>query len=415
MSEPFDPLLRTVDPGSSILLSAAAATSIGLDEHIATLSERLSGSRVWSGLLLGAYAFTEAPHRDRLRYGTWHVDRSLRELAAHGRIDYYPVRASHVVDFIHRKSANDVVVLQVAPPDRDGYCSLGVSGSYCSAAAATARKLLLHVNPQMPTTRGCRVRLSHATAVVTHDQPLAEHPAAVLDDTATRIAAWIEPLITDGATIQVGLGSVPEAVLETLLRTDRRDLAVWGMATDGIVALDMAGKLRRGTEPAVRAHDVMGTRTLMDWIDGNARFELVDYSVGVSVTAIGIIPRFVAINSAVEIDLFGSVNAEVVGGYQISGVGGSLDFADGARQSPGGVSILALPATARGGTVSRIVPQLTGVPHSMPRTTVQYVVTEYGSVDLSLLSLFERAEALIGLAAPEFRDNLWDRYREMLR
>lgn len=414
MSDAFDPLLRAVTPGSSILLSAAAATSVGIDERIATDSERLRGSRVWSGLLLGAYAFTEAPHRDRLRYGTWHVDRSLRELAAQGRIDYYPVRASHVVDFIRRKSADEVVILQVAPPDRHGYCSLGVSGSYCSAAAVSARKLLLHVNPQMPTTPGCRVKLSDAAAVVTHEQPLAEHRATVLDDTATRIAAWIEPLITDGATVQVGLGSVPEAVLETLRKTDRRDLAVWGMATDGVVALDAAGKLRRGPEPAVHAHDVMGTRRLMDWTDGNDRFVLVDYSVGVSVDVIRRIPRFVAINSAIEIDLFGNANAEVLGGYQISGVGGSLDFADGARQSPSGVSILALPATARRGTVSRIVPQLTGVPHSMPRTTMQYVVTEYGCVDLSLLSLVERAEALTGLAAPQFRDDLWNGYRATL-
>jgi 4-hydroxybutyrate CoA-transferase len=415
MSEPFRACVRAIPRGASILLSAACATSVGIDQEIADDSDRLTGSRIWSGLLLSDYAFTDAPHRDRLRYGTWHVARSLRELAATGQVDYYPIRASHVIDFIRRKEANDVVVIQVAPPDKDGYCSLGVSGSYCYAAASSARMLILHVNARMPRARGCRVKLTDAAVVITGDQDLAEHAPGLRDETSARIAASIEPLIRDGATLQIGLGSVPEAVLETLVESDRRELAIWGMATDGVVTLDEAGKLRGGPGPAVHAHDVMGTRRLFDWIHENERFRLVDYDVGASVEAIGRIPNFVAINSAIEMDLFGDANAEVLNGYQISGVGGSLDFADGARRSPGGVSILALPATARGGTVSRIVPQLSGVPHSIARTAVQYVVTEYGAADLSLLSLHERAEALIGLAAPDFRDHLWEQYRRSVK
>lgn len=399
--------LRTVPAGSSILLPPTCGTPVGIEDALALESERLAGSRVWSGLLLGTYAFTDEPHRDRLRYGTWHLARRLAGLVEGGLIDSYPLRASNVGDFIRRKQIDDVVVVQVAPPDRDGYCSLGVSASYVYAAARSARTLIVHVNPAMPHVPGpCGIRLDDAAVVVTLEQEVREHLAPAPDETSSRIAAWIEPLISDGATLQVGFGAVPEAVLEALRRSGRRDLAIWGMATDSVVTLDEAGMLREGPGPAVRTHDVMGTRRIFDWLHGNERAELVDNSVCTDVAEIARVPRFVSINSGIEVDLQGNVNAEVLAGRQISGVGGGVDFADGARRSRDGVSVVALPATARGGTASRIVPRLDGVPHSLPRTTVQYVVTEYGAVDLSLLGLEARAQALIALAAPQFRDAL---------
>ncbi|MDP9429478.1 MAG: acetyl-CoA hydrolase [Actinomycetota bacterium] len=404
---PLRACLEKIPAGSSILLPPTCGTPVGMEELIAFESERLAGSRVWSGLLLGTYPFTEEPHRHRLRYGTWHLARRLRGLAEAGLIDSYPLRASNVGDFIRRKQIDDVVVVQVAPPDPDGYCSLGVSGSYVYAAARSARMLVAHVNPAMPRVPGrARIKLDHAAVVVTHEQEVRGHLAPPPDEISTQIAARIEPLIADGATLQVGFGVVPEAVLEALRRSGRRDLAIWGMATDAIVTLDEAGMLREGAGPAVRTHDVMGTRRIFDWLHCNERAELVDNSVCTDVAEIAQVPRFVSINSAIEVDLEGNVNSEVVAGRQISGVGGGVDFAEGARRSPGGLCILALPATARGGQTSRIVTRLTGVPHSLPRTTVQYVVTEHGATDLSVLSLEARAEALIALAAPQFRDAL---------
>lgn len=404
---PFRDALRQVPAGSSILLPPTCGTPLGIEEALALESERLAGSRVWSGLLLGTYPFTDEPHRARLRYGTWHLARRLGGLAEAGLIDAYPLRASDVGDFIRRKEIDDVVVVQVSPPGADGYCSLGVSGSYVYAAARSARMLIAHVNPAMPSVPGpCRIRLDDAAVVITHEQQVREHAGPPPDETSTRIAARIEPLIDDGSTLQVGFGVVPEATLDALRRSGRRDLAVWGMATDAVVTLDEAGMLREGPGPAVRTHDVMGTRRIFDWLHRNPRAELVDSSVCTDVGQIAQLPRFVSINSAIEIDLEGNANCETVAGRQISGVGGGVDFAEGARRSPGGVSVVALPATARGGTTSRIVPRLTGVPHSLPRTTVQYVVTEHGAVDLSVLSLEARAQALIALAAPEFRDAL---------
>jgi 4-hydroxybutyrate CoA-transferase len=416
IAPPIRDLVRHIPPRSSILLPPTCATPVGLEEALAHDSARLAGSRVWSGLLLGAYTFTETPYRDRLRYGTWHVSRRIAELASTGLVDSYPIRASQVIDFIRRKGADDVVIVQVAPPDADGYSSLGVSGSYPYAAASSARTLLVHINPAMPRVPGpCRVNVGEASHIVIHEQEVREHAAPPADATSTRIASWIEPLIPDSATLQVGFGAVPEAVLEALRQSGKRDLAVWGMATDGVVTLADAGMLRAGSQPAVRTHEVMGTRRIFDWLHENENAELVDYDTCTSVGEIARIPDFVSINSAIELDLEGNANTEVLGGRQISGVGGGPDFADGARRSRGGASILALPATARGGMVSRIVPRLTGVPHSVPRTTVQHVVTEHGAADLSLLSLNERAEALIGLADPPFRDALWEAHHQSRR
>lgn len=415
-SSPLRDCVRQIPPGSSILLPPTCATPLGLEQFLALESDRLVGSQLWSGLLLGSYPFTEDPHRHRLRYGTWHVSRRISGLAEAGLIDSYPLRASHVVDFIRAKGADDVVVVQVAPPDADGYCSLGVSGSYVYAAARSARMLIAHVNPAMPRVPGpCRIKLDDAALVVTHEQPVQEHAPPPPDETSARIAGHVEPLIADGSTLQVGFGAVPEAVLEVLRQSGRRNLAIWGMVTDAVVTLHEEGMLREGDGPAVRTHDVLGTRRVFDWLHDNDRVELVDNSVCVEVGEIARVPRFVSINSAIEVDLEGNANSEVVAGHQISGVGGGPDFADGARRSRGGVSVLALPATARGGQVSRIVPRLTAVPHSLPRTFVQHVVTEYGAVDLSLLSLEARAEALISIAAPQFRDELWEAYGQSRR
>lgn len=408
--------LSWINPGSSILLPPTCSTPVGLDAALADESERLAGSRVWSGLLLGEYPFVEAPHAGRLRYGTWHVGQRIAGHAAAGSLDSYPVRASQVIDFIRRVEADDVVIVQVAPPDKDGYCSLGVSGSYVYAAARSARMLIMHVNPRVPQVAGpCRLRLEDADVVVTQEQELFEYASAVPDETSKRIAARIEPLVPDGATLQIGFGSIPEAVLEDLRQSGRRALTIWGMATDGVVTLAESGMLRDAVEPAVYTHEVMGTRRIFDWIDQNPRVRLLDYDFCTSVAEIGRRPGFVSINSAIEVDLEGNANAEVLGGRQVSGVGGGPDFADGARRSQGGVSVVALPATARRGEVSRIVPRLHGAPHSLPRTTVQYVVTEHGAVDLSVMSLESRVEAMIGLAAPEFRNGLWDSYQAARR
>lgn len=402
-------LLADVPAGTAILLPPTCGTPTGLDHALAEASARLSGSVVRSGLLLGRYPFLDDPHLDHLRYGTWHVSKAIGHLADAGRIDAHPIRASDVPTFIRRSGTDDVVIAQVAPPDADGWCSLGVSGSYMVDAARTARRLIVLVNPQVPRVAGpARIRLADAHAVVTHEQPLLEVHSPTADDTAMRIAAHVEPLVGDGATLQIGLGSVPQAVLEALQHAGRRGLAVWGMATDGVLLLDRAGMLHRDpTRPAVITHDVLGTRQLFDWMSGNARVRLTGYDVCASSTAISQVPGFVSINSAVEVDLLGNANAEVVAGRTVSSVGGGPDFVDGARAAPGGVSVLALPATARAGTTSRIVARLRDVPHSIPRTAVQRVATEHGIADLSLLNLRQRAEAMIELADPRFRDELW--------
>lgn len=382
------------------------------NDELAEDSLRLAGSNLWSGLLIGDYPFISEPHLSRLRYGTWHVARQIADEVQRGRADYYPLRASDVTAFVERNCGLDVVVAQVSEPDREGFCSLGVSGSYLDWALGAAPLLILHVNPAMPRSFGCRVKLSDAAFVVSERVELVEHASRPPDDVSRAIATHVASLVPHGATLQIGLGSVPESLVEMLADGDVGELAFWGMATDGIAALDAAGKLRSSHGPVVHAVDVLGTRIIFDWIHSNDRFRLVGYGTGVSPAVIGQVARFVSINSAVEIDLHGNANLEAIGAKQIGGIGGAFDFVEGARRASGGLSILALPSTTRDRKMSRIVPRLRDVPHSIPRTSVQYVVTEYGVVDLSTLSTHARAEALIGLAAPEFQNELWDWHQQ---
>lgn len=404
-------ILDSLKSPHDILLPAGCANPQQFVKLLTDKSDRLNGCRLWSGLLVGEYPFAREPHPNRLRYGTWHVMRPVESLIASGRADYYPLRSSHVGDFIKRREIAEVVILNLSPPDSTGSASLGVSTGYSYDALSVARVVIGQINPLVPATCGnCRIPVTDLTYSFTLEEPLPEYTCARVDETSRRIATLIEPLIPPGATIQIGIGSIPEALLLVLKESRLQDLSFWGMAAEGLVALDEGGMLKRGPGPAVVAVELMGSGNLFRWAANNPRCIMVPFSVGSDSRLMSARPNFISINSAIEIDLWGNVNAEVVEGRQVSGVGGSLDFVEGARRSEGGKSIIALPATAKGGTVSRIVAELSSSP-TMPRNLVQYVVTEFGCVDLSLLSLDSRAEAMISLAAPQRRNDLYDAYR----
>lgn len=406
--------VAAIEPGAKIVLPPGCGEATAFTTAMLEDSGRLAGCRLYSGLLLGEYPFLAEPHVSRLAYGTWHVMRPARPLIDAGRVDFYPIRASQVARLLAHAGI-DVAVVQVSPPDANGYMSVGVSTSYPYPVARSAPVVIAEVNPRMPRTLGeCRLHESEITYAFEADHPLVEYRASAPDDLSIRIAGFVAPLIPDNAALQIGIGGIPEAILLALRESARRGLTMFGMGIDGAVDLWDAGVLATD-RPAMIGAELMGTTRLFDWAHENEQCDMRDFAGLFDPARAKALGPLVSINSTLEIDLWGNANSEVAGSSQVSGVGGSVDFMELAVRSGSGKSILALAATAKNGSVSKIVTRLSGVPYTIPRSAVQWVATEYGVVDLSVLSLDERAKAMVGLAAPQFRDQLWNDYLALRR
>jgi 4-hydroxybutyrate CoA-transferase len=304
----------------------------------------------------------------------------------------------------------DVALVQLSPPDDEGFMSYGVSVDYTSAAAESARTVIAEVNRRMPRTLGTAIHVSRVHRLVETDRPLIEIPRPEITDLERRIGEHVAALVPDGANLQLGIGAIPDAVLGFL--GDKRGLGVHTeMFSDGAVDLHERGVItneNNNLNPGrFTACFLMGTRRLYDFVDGNPAVDMrpVDYTN--SVTVAGRVEKLVSINSAIQVDLHGQVCADVLGGRQYSGVGGQVDFVRASSLSPGGRSIIALPSTARGGTVSRIVGRLEpGACVTTSRNDVHWVVTEHGAADLRGKSVRARARALLEIAHPDFRESI---------
>lgn len=357
----------------------------------------------------GAAATARAAH---LHHRVLFVDGSTREAVATGAATYVPAFLSDVPAlFTSGRLRLDVALLHVSPPDEHGFCSLGVSVDCALAAARSARLRIAQTNPRMPRTHGDSfLHVSEFDALVEVDEPLPE--AAPAEPTAEHraIASFAAELVDDGATIQLGIGGIPNAVAAAL--TDRRDLGIHSeVISDGVADLIERGVVTGARKTINRGKVVVaflnGSRRLYDFADDNPMVEMrpVDYTNDTRV--ILRLDNMVAVNSAIQMDLTGQVCAESLGTRMYSGVGGQMDFLRGAAQSRGGHPIIALASTARSGTVSRIVPTLEpGAAVTTTRAHVHWVVTEHGRVDLHGLDVAERARALIAVAEPRFRDEL---------
>ena len=342
------------------------------------------------------------------------VTPALSKSFAAGRVKFLPRAYS---GFARSLAANpvDIAVLRLSPPDPDGRMSFGINQDYAPIAAAGARRIVAFVDHAMPRVRGERgLREEDCDAIVEIEEQLVPVPTATPGGTLARVGEVAATLIRDGDTIQIGIGKVQCAVLANLF--DRRDLGLHsGMIDDSIAALAEKGVLTNALKSADRGLSVtgmaIGGKPAWEYSQhGSVLYRAADYTHSASVIARQ--DNFVAINSAIEVDLFGQCNAELVNGRQISGAGGFHDFQRGAAGAKGGRSIVALPATAGG--ASRIVARL-GAPAiaTGPRNDADYIVTEYGIAALRDLDLDARAESLIMLAAPEFRGALTDDWREM--
>ncbi len=396
-----------LEPTSAVVLPPGAGGANAVEREIGRQADRLRGLDVYSGLLLSDYPFL----RDGIRYTTWHVMPPVRQAVADGTVRFLPIRGSQVSRLFRTgRLPLDVAVVHVSPPDGDGLCSLGTSTSYPLTLARLAPAVIAQVNPRMPRVAGdASLHTTEIDWLVEVDEPLGEHARTAITPTAAAIGDHLAELIPSGTTLQVGIGAIPEALLQNLCGSDVSDLRIYGMGVDAIASLDTAGRLRATGDgpPAALCAELMGTETLFEYANENPALEMHPFDTILDPAHIGSFEGFVSVNSAVQVDLMGQANVEHLGGNQLSGVGGGFDFAQGAWLSPGGKSIIAMPSTNRRGDISRIVAQLGATtPVGVPRHFTQYIVTEHGVADLAGLGLRERAEALVGVAAPQFRDGL---------
>ena len=304
--------------------------------------------------------------------------------------------ARHIADTL----TFDICVVHVAPPNRDGRCSLGAAVEFAPIATAKSKRIVAIVNPRMPSMPGAQsLALDDIDTVIECDWPLREYHAGTISDEAQRIADNVATFVEDGATLQIGLGKTPDALLRAL--TNRRRLRIYsGMTSDGVMALEAAGALDPGWMHTGCVH--VGSADYYKWLNGRPDMATLDCSRTHAAGILAATPNLIAVNAALTVDLFGQANLETLDGRMISGVGGAPDFARGASQSQGGISIVALPSTSRKGEVSRIVPSLTGL-CSITRSDIDVIVTEHGAADIRGCSVMERGRQLIMAAAPQHR------------
>lgn len=363
---------------------------------------------LWQGITLTGAFIPGVNDRDYSALGqdgtveTVFVTSGLRAGRAAGRVAHLPMHYSAFYQRLARPGIVDLVAITVPPP-QNGSIGLGPCADFAPAAIAAGARLIGLVNPDMPDPPGApRLPVARFEALAEACAPLPDLPDSPPDPVSQRIAARIATLIPAGGSLQLGLGSLQAAVLRAVRGRD--DLGFHGgMISDGVLDLVEAGGFRRGVTTGV----ALGSRAFYDRLGRAERIRYAAVGHTHDIATLGAIPGMTCVNSGLEVDLTGQVNVEYLNGTQSSGQGGMVDFIRGARASSGGVAIMALPSTARGGTVSRIVPQLAqGTPVSVARSDVDLVVTEHGVADLREADIDSRCARLVAIADPAFRDDL---------
>ena len=400
--------VRRVHHGSRVFIGSGAGEPQCLVGALAA-RENLDDTELVHIMTLGVAPYTEPKFDQRFRHNAFFIGANTRQAVSQGRADYTPIFLGEIPRLFRTgRIVIDVALIQVSPPDEHGYCSYGVSTDIVKSAAESAHVIIAEVNSNTPRVLGdCHIHVRDLAALVPCDDPILEAPQGTPDDLSQAIARHIADLIEDGATMQLGIGTIPDAVLHFL--TDRRDLGVHTeMFSDGIIPLVEKGVVnnRRKTihRDKIIASFVLGSRKLYDFIDDNpmVEFHPTEYTNDPFIIAQN--EKMVSINSALEVDLSGQVCADSLGTMFYSGIGGQVDFVRGASRSKGGKAIIALPSTAQGENFSRIVPTLkSGAGVVTSRGDVHYIVTEYGAAYLHGKTIRERAMALIQIAHPKFR------------
>lgn len=404
-------VVHWVESGQRLFVHGAAATPFELLEALCRRSD-LHSLQLYHLHLDGPCSFQKEEFAGRIFSNSLFVGAGLRAAVAAGRAEYIPTFLSDIPAlFSGRVVPLDVALLQLSPPDAHGNCSLGTSVDAALSAAQNARVVLAIINRQMPRTHGNGViPLASLKAYAVVDRALPQAAPASIGPVEERIGELVAELVPHGATLQMGIGAIPDAVLQRL--ANKHDLGVHTeMFSDGLLPLLRGGVITnryKSVHPNRTVTSfVNGTQALYDFVDDNPLVEFHPCDRTNDVSLIRKNPKVCAVNSAIEIDLSGQVCADSIGFAIFSGIGGQMDFMRGAVLSPGGRAVIALPSTASGGKFSRIVSFLKpGAGVVTTRGHVQWVVTEYGAVNLHGLNLRQRAEALIGLAHPDFRAEL---------
>jgi 4-hydroxybutyrate CoA-transferase len=412
-------LRQAIQPGDRIFFSIASGQPQTLLQALAEDFEFYRDVEVINGVLLAGHPLAQKGLQSSFRCISFQNSASLRQDWEEGRIDFLPVRYSDVPRVFSRGGSKPLgaVLIQVSPPDHQGRLSLGVSASHAYPLALQARRIVAEVNDQAPRTGGpCFFTQEQIDFLVECSAPLVPYREIQFGETEKRIAEFVADLIPDGSTIQIGIGNLPAAILKLL--EQKKDLGIHsGMLSDSVVDLVEKGavnNVRKSVYPGkIVAGELIGTEKLFHFGHENPILEMHGAGVSHNAELIGKIDNFIAINSALEIDLSGQINAESLNGVQISGVGGQFDFVEGAYFSKGGKSITALTSSAGKGKISRIVASLSQkAVVTTPRYLTDIVVTEYGAAHLRGKSNRQRAEALISIAHPSFRDGLWEAFRK---
>ncbi len=407
-----DQALADVRSAQRVYIHNGCAEPVELVHALTRRGPELCEVEVLHMATMGTADYSLPEYEGHFRHNALFIGGNVRRAVQEGRADYTPIFLSEIEAlFTSGALPVDVCLLQCTPPDNYGYMSLGVSVDASLTAAQCARRVIVEINDQMPRTHGDTfLHVSRVDAFVETSHPLSEYPQHESSEVHRAIARHVAPLIPDGATIQTGIGGIPEAVLG-LLR-DHKDLGIHSeMAPDSVIDLIQAGVIngeRKTLHPRkVVAGFVLGTRRLFEFVNDNPSFEFHRTAYANDPFVIAQNDRMVALNSAIEVDLTGQVCADSMGHTPYSGIGGQVDFLRGAARSKGGKPIIALPATAKSGSLSRIVPRLQpGAGVVTSRGDVHYVVTEHGVAYLHGKNLRQRAEALIAIAAPQFREEL---------
>jgi 4-hydroxybutyrate CoA-transferase len=402
--------IGTIPAGARVVSSPGCGAPTTL---LAALSHHApAGMSLCSGLLLGEYSFLDAVRDGHMTYTTWHVMPPVRQMVADGAVSFVPARATQVASFLTDRGI-DTALIRVSPPDSRGYCSLGPSVSYSADAVTMSERVIAEIDETLPRTGGDSwVHESTISVAVEAATPRPEYRRATLDAVSIEIARNLIGLIPEAPTLQIGIGAIPEAFVEELISRRTGGLRFAGMATDGMAELgtrDLLDVAPSGVGPAIRVAELMGSGKLMGFADCNSALEAFTARNAIDPRALGPVPRLICINSAVEVDLHGQVNAEWAAGSQLSGAGGSVDFFEGARASEGGMRIIALPSVTNRDGTSRIVANLAaGTPVTVPRHSVDVVVTEWGIAHIANASTRERAERLAAIAHPDHRSGLYE-------
>ena len=406
--------LRCVQSGMRVYIQPGCAEPETLVEALIQRAPFVEDVEIVHMMTMGKAPYVAPEMAGHFRHNAVFIGGNVRDAVNEGRADYTPVYLSEIEDLFESGAMPlDVALIEVSPPDSHGFCSFGVGVDTTLTAARLARYVVAQVNDEMPRTYGDSfIQVNKIDAIVESSRPLCALKKPEVTEMQVAIARNVASLIEDGSVLQTGIGGIPDAVLPLLM--DRKDLGVHSeLVSDGVIPLIDAGVItgaRKNFKPRkIILGFALGSKNLFDYVDNNPIFEFHPTAYTNDPALIARNDKMVAINSALQVDITGQVCSDSIGTYFYSGIGGQVDFLRGASRSKGGKPIIALSSTAKGGTISRITPMLApGAGVVTSRGLIRYVVTEYGVAYLHGKSIRERAQALIEIAHPKFREELYD-------